>query len=727
MRDKERETKSDVNEILFLGEKIVTNRVAQIASYIRLVSVVVVCHSEIKNGFRERERRVMRAFVFALLLFASCAAFARAFAKGGTMERFTEEVLFVSPLPRPERKRRTRRNFTTSANFADDDDEKDDESEKQPDGILFQSLFSWTMMNMNTNDLETFPRAIARLSQRDSVKQTSSSSKKDDENEKKRKRRLMLEEFSVGFTRGRWRDAGAFGRKPMNFETSSALGMHVNGVWSREDDDDDDDGYDDDAYEKEKGDGWVRLTNTVGAKFCAGANVRQRGLPRFYEVGRGMTKNKKKKNGLEFGSRKIASKNRSTTTTLFQSYPKEIACVENVASFFEMLPCGGRRGVANIIASERSALIADVNFLSFGASYERGRFSLSMTGVASREVIEKMARERNDVKACAAAKEMSRVYALLGNGDVRAVDLRESKKSSVAELLSSLKISAKSTSSSSIKVDAPRVTITRAILGSGSIRGAISLSVSRFENARGDTVVRIFHPVPDYVRVFRHTFEVVSKKSSKGGDDTSSISNDSAVSDISWGKELLEMKIKLPRGLDSVTIRFDFEKIFLPLELFEADAERGMTFPPAIAFSAAAPGAESSSDKSDNDTLGRYERAYAKLGFAQSPLFEKLIENEKNDFAHFLDALTVILPVPDGAMPFNATAMACVAFVAHLGALAKILLKRENYDDKAKTLQHLAKVERKRLKSEEKKAKSNAEKRTSLSSFTSSSRNVKRK
>lgn len=647
------------------------------------------------------------------------------------MERFTEEVLFVSPLPHPERRRRERRNSTTTT-FTNEDDDSDDESEKQPDGILFQSLFSWTMMlpsgknNMNTNDLETFPRAIARLLQSNRVKQSSSLSKKDDENEKKRKKRLILEEFSVGFTRGRWRDAGAFGRKPMNFETSSALGMHVNGVFSRENDDDSDDGYDDDVYEKEKGEGWVRLTNTVGAKFCAGANVRQRGLPRFYEVGRGMTKNNKKKNGLEFGSRKIASKNRSTSTTLFQSYPKEIACVENVASFFEMLPCGGRRGVANIIASEQSALIADVNFLSFGASYERGRFSLSMTGVASREVIEKMALERNDVKACAAAKEVSRVYALLGNGDVRALDLRESKKSSVAELLSSLKISATSTSSSSVKVDAPRVTITRAILGSGSIRGAISLSVSRFENARGDTVVRIFHPVPDYVRVFRHTFEVISKKCSKGG-DSSSISNDSAVSDISWGKELLEMKIKLQRGLDSVTIRFDFEKIFLPLELFEADAERGMTFPPAIAFSAAASGAESSSDKSD-DTLGRYERAYAKLGLAQSPLFEKLIENEQNDFAHFLDALTVILPVPDGAMPFNATAMACVAFVAHLGALAKILLKRENYDDKAKTLQHLAKVERKRLKSEEKKkAKSKAEKRTSLSSFTSSSKNVKRK
>ena len=623
------------------------------------------------------------------------------------MERFTEEVLFVSPLPHPERRRRERRNSTTTT-FTNEDDDSDDESEKQPDGILFQSLFSWTMNNMNTNDLETFPRAIARLLQSNRVKQSSSLSKKDDENEKKRKKRLILEEFSVGFTRGRWRDAGAFGRKPMNFETSSALGMHVNGVFSREDEDDlNDDDYDD-AYEKEKGEGWVRLTNTVGAKFCAGANVLQRGLPRFYEVGGGMRTTMKKKNGLEFGSRKIASKNRSTTTTLFQSYPKEIACVENVASFFEMLPCGGRRGVANIIASERSVLIADVNFLSFGASYERGRFSLSMTGVASREVIEKMARERNDVKACAAAKEVSRMYALLGNGDVRALDLRESKKSSVAELLSSLKISATSTSSSSVKVDAPRVTITRAILGSGSIRGAISLSVSRFENARGDTVVRIFHPVPDYVRVFRHTFEVVSKKRSKGG-DSSSISNDSAVSDISWGKELLEMKIKLQRGLDSVTIRFDFEKIFLPLELFEADAERGMTFPPAIAFSAAASGAESSSDKSD-DTLGRYERAYAKLGLAQSPLFEKLIENEQNDFAHFLDALTVILPVPDGAMPFNATAMACVAFVAHLGALAKILLKRENYDDKAKTLQHLAKVERKRLKSEEKKkAKSKAE------------------
>ena len=57
------------------------------------------------------------------------------------------------------------------------------------------------------------------------------------------------------------------------------------------------------------------------------------------------------------------------TRTLFQSYPKEIACVENVASFFEMLPCGGRRGVASVM-SERSALVAEVKFLSFGASYE---------------------------------------------------------------------------------------------------------------------------------------------------------------------------------------------------------------------------------------------------------------------------------------------------------------------------------------------------------------------
>jgi hypothetical protein len=68
-----------------------------------------------------------------------------------------------------------------------------------------------------------------------------------------------------------------------------------------------------------------------------------------------------------------------------------------------------------------------------------------------------------------------------------------------------------------------------------------------------------------------------------------------------------------------------------------------------------------------------------------------------------LDALTVILPVPDGAMPFNATAMACVAFVTHLGALARILTRRENYDSKAKKLQHLAKVERKRLRAEKKK------------------------
>ena len=71
-----------------------------------------------------------------------------------------------------------------------------------------------------------------------------------------------------------------------------------------------------------------------------------------------------------------------------------------------------------------------------------------------------------------------------------------------------------------------------------------------------------------------------------------------------------------------------------------------------------------------------------------------------------MDAFTVILPVPDGAMPFNATAMACAAFVAHLVALSKALTKRENYDEKAKTLRRLA-VERKKTLdySEKKKAK----------------------
>ena len=133
--------------------------------------------------------------------------------------------------------------------------------------------------------------------------------------------------------------------------------------------------------------------------------------------------------------------------------------------------------------SERSALVAEVKFLSFGASYEKGKFSMFMTGVASREVVEKMVSEKKEVKACPAAKEVSRVYVLLGDGDVRAVDLREGK-SNVAELLTSLKKSMISSSSSAGVVDLPRVTITRAVLSSGNIRGVISLSISRFENAR---------------------------------------------------------------------------------------------------------------------------------------------------------------------------------------------------------------------------------------------------
>mmetsp|Transcript_9975 Transcript_9975/g.28746 ORF Transcript_9975/g.28746 Transcript_9975/m.28746 type:complete len:683 (+) Transcript_9975:155-2203(+) len=560
-------------------------------------------------------------------------------------------------------------------------DQKRDGFEDEDD-VLFQSLFSWTTAarkgeEMDLRDLNTFPRAIARL--------VGDGTKGDDDV-------LETKKFSVGFTRGRWKES-VFGRKPMNFDGASALGMHVNGAFRENNNEEEDER----RRKERKKQGWIKLTNTVGARLCAGANVKQRGLPRFYEAG----------GGIEFGSNSNSNSNgnsssgsgsgsgtasKRATRTLFQSYPKEIACVENVASFFEMLPCGGRRGVASVM-SERSALVAEVKFLSFGASYEKGKFSMFMTGVASREVVDKMVSEKKEVKACPAAKEVSRVYVLLGDGDVRAVDLREGK-SNIAELLTSLKKSMISSSSSTGVVDLPRVTITRAVLGSGNIRGVISLSMSRFENARGDIVVRIFHPIPDYVRVFRHTFKVVSK----GNLGSVSSSDGSIVSDITWRKGLLEMKVTLRRALDSVTITFDFDKIFLPLELFEADAERGMTFPPAIAFSAPV---------SDEYTVkqGRYESARNKLGFNISPLFEKLLENEQNDFAHFLDAFTVILPVPDGAMPFNATAMACAAFVAHLVALSKVLTKRENYDEKAKTLRRLAKaVEKKKtLEDAEKK------------------------
>jgi hypothetical protein len=604
-------------------------------------------------------------------------------------ERFSEEMVLVFP-PFISAVVREEDGASGNRTVAFDDEDED---------VLFQSLFSWKVPK-NLEDVETFPRPIARALESFSSSRSSSLGERKERGRGEGRARLSLERFSVGFTRGRWRER-AFGRKPMNFEAASALGMHVNGVFSADgvvvddDDESDDDGASTSGREKEEG--WMKLTNAIGAKFCAGANVAQRGLPRFYKAGgRGMTT--KKNLAVDESNSSGRTARKALETTLFQSYPKEIACVENVASFFEMLPCGGRSGVASI-ANERSGLIANVKFLSFGASYERGKFSLSMTGVASREIMENMVLEKKDVKSCAAAKEVSRVYALLGDGGVRAVDLKEGKEGSVAELFDSSKASVPLPSTPFSEVGAPRVTITRAILGSGNVRGAISLSVSRFAtNARGDTVVRIFHPIPDYVRVFRHTFEVVSKRNASVD---SSSSYDNIVSDVSWGKELLEMKITLPRALDSVTIKFRFEKIFLPLELFEADAERGMTFPPAIAFSAPAPGAKTS----ENDNAGRYERAFAKLGFAESPLFEKLIENEKNDFAHFLDALTVILPVPDGAMPFNATAMACVAFVTHLGALAKILTRRENYDGKAKKLRHLAKVERKRLHAEKKKKK----------------------
>tara|TARA_B100000073_G_C23740145_1_gene573468 strand:- start:2189 stop:4165 length:1977 start_codon:yes stop_codon:yes gene_type:complete len=588
---------------------------------------------------------------------------------------FSEEMVFAS-LGKKQR-------------FGGVDQKRDDDGFEDEDDVLFQSLFSWTTTAArkgeemeDLRDLNTFPRAIARL--------VADGTKGDDDV-------LETKKFSVGFTRGRWKES-VFGRKPMNFDGASALGMHVNGAFRENNNEEEDER----RRKERKKQGWIKLTNTVGARLCAGANVKQRGLPRFYEAG----------GGIEFGSNSNSNSNgnsssgsgsgsgtasKRATRTLFQSYPKEIACVENVASFFEMLPCGGRRGVASVM-SERSALVAEVKFLSFGASYEKGKFSMFMTGVASREVVEKMVSEKKEVKACPAAKEVSRVYVLLGDGDVRAVDLREGK-SNIAELLTSLKKSMISSSSSTGVVDLPRVTITRAVLGSGNIRGVISLSMSRFENARGDIVVRIFHPIPDYVRVFRHTFKVVSK----GNLGSVSSSDGSIVSDITWRKGLLEMKVTLRRALDSVTITFDFEKIFLPLELFEADAERGMTFPPAIAFSAPV---------SDEYTVkqGRYESARNKLGFNISPLFEKLLENEQNDFAHFLDAFTVILPVPDGAMPFNATAMACAAFVAHLVALSKVLTKRENYDEKAKTLRRLAKAVEKKKKTLEDAEKKKATK-----------------
>jgi len=570
--------------------------------------------------------------------------------------------------------------------------------------ILITALFEFAIddVEMTKRDTLTAPKGLTEIA-----------------------RESDAELVSIAFARGRWSE-NARGARAFNFERESQQGAHLNARWNKEEC----------VYASERAylEKWERLMRGVGAQLCAG--VRSESAKSYRARAR-------------FGSKWQSRDEVKNAMVMFKSMPKEYACVENLQSFFRQLPCGKHKGVASLIGGNNGRLIADAKYLSFGVSYEKRRrhkknkasnnnnssntnnstsatLSLSMTALMDKKVFMNMLKDWS-VSSCAAAKDISRIYKLGDHedDDVRVVDLRKwkrKKKKNLNEdddfnvlaaelnLLDSTEIDNENTSSL-IVGDLPSVTITRAVLGSGNIRGAISISITTnaaacFEKNRGDTLVRIFHPIPDYIRVFQHTFKVIASSSPRGD-------NESIVKSISWGEGLLEATLIIPSETDSVTLKFDFEKIFLPLESFEADAERGMTFPPAIAFSELNPGSyamlNNNNDNDKKDTKSdRFKIAHQKLlllllqeqettptttasSSRSSPIFSKLLEREQNEaIAHFLDAMTVILPVPDGAMPFNATAMACVAIVVHLGCLSKILTKRSSFEDR---LARIARVE----------------------------------
>ncbi|KAL3690920.1 hypothetical protein R1sor_004571 [Riccia sorocarpa] len=211
--------------------------------------------------------------------------------------------------------------------------------------------------------------------------------------------------------------------------------------------------------------------------------------------------------------------------------------------------------------------------------------------------------------------------------------------------------------------------VSRFLTGSGNEKGSIAIEMKKNFNVSsengdssgGDLLeVTVFQMVPWYVRLYMHTLTArIDGNPVPLRDITTQMLVTPAEDRLH--PAVLEMHLKLPRNMVSLSLTVDFDKGFLHIDEHPPDADHGFDLPAAfLSF-----------------PTSQTRRLYLNHQAADnkdSSLIQTL--NEAGSLYVYTTILLVPLATPDFSMPYNVITFTCTVLALYFGSLLNTLRRR---------------------------------------------------
>ena len=362
-----------------------------------------------------------------------------------------------------------------------------------------------------------------------------------------------FEELELWFGRGRW-NARRWGAPPV---TAKPIGAEVWATWAKNKTRDADASQVDPSLG-----GWKKAVKSLGGVFCASLSTLAESSALTQPV-------------LAFqewdGAKTARARVDADVVVKHASLPHESVCVENLAPWLKQLPCRDRSGIGKVLATAHAVFGA--RHLTFGL-----RLSKTNTEIISEQtlmmvvptgdraygdIMESIAHSRND--ACPAADDS---YVHVRDGE-RLKTLSALKGRDQLEAMTR-----------GVNHRKPIVYVERFLTGNGNENGGIIIDVERTKgDLNGPIRIRLFQPLPWFVKLFMHTLRIQHDGRDVSRDATEGIKFVPAIDRIR--SSTLELQAVIPANVSTLRLYMQYDKGFLRQSEFPPDANRGFDLPPA--------------------------------------------------------------------------------------------------------------------------------------------------
>jgi phosphatidylinositol glycan class T len=365
---------------------------------------------------------------------------------------------------------------------------------------------------------------------------------------------------------------------------------------------------------------WKEATTVLGGVFCASLSALS-GSTSVTEPALAFQ---------EWDGGERARRARGHMVVKHASLPHEAVCVENLAPWLKQLPCRDRAGLGRALKTAHDV---------FGSSHLTFGFRLSREGEIVRAkqtlmmVIPKDVAHENILALISDSRENECVVA-----DHSYAHVRRGENLQTFDLGKELPRFDVITSPE--KRRTPSVFVERYLTGNGNENGGIVIDVERAmtTNSSGPIRVRLFQPLPWFVKLFMHTLVIEVDGETVSRDSTEGIKFTPPIDRVR--SSVLELQTVLPSSASTLRIRMDYDKGFLQQDEFPADANRGFDLPPA---------------RLDSYEIRR--RVSEQRSILKTPLTERLATATSLPETVYMSSLIILLPTPDFSMTFNVSAL----------------------------------------------------------------------